>query len=91
MIPNLGWGEILVLAVIGLLVFGPKRLPEIGAQVGRGLREFRRATQGTVDELKAAVDLGLNAPDKPKPPQETPSAGLTPPEVSAPQTDLEAT
>jgi sec-independent protein translocase protein TatA len=39
---SLGPAEILVILVIALLVFGPNRLPEIGRQVGRGVREFRK-------------------------------------------------
>ena len=42
--------QILMVAVIALLVFGPKRLPEIGRQVGRGIREFRSVTSLTADE-----------------------------------------
>ena len=39
---SLGPAEILVILVIALLVFGPNRLPEVGRQVGRTMREFRR-------------------------------------------------
>lgn len=37
------WYELLILAVIGLLVFGPKRLPEIGSSVGKTIREFQKS------------------------------------------------
>lgn len=52
MIPNIGPMEIAIVAVIGLLVFGPKRLPELGRSVGSGLREFR----GSVTGLNPAPD-----------------------------------
>jgi TatA/E family protein of Tat protein translocase len=42
---SLGPAEILVILVIALLVFGPTRLPEVGRQVGRTMREFRRFQQ----------------------------------------------
>jgi TatA/E family protein of Tat protein translocase len=42
---SLGPAEILVILVIALLVFGPNRLPEVGRQVGRTMREFRRFQQ----------------------------------------------
>jgi sec-independent protein translocase protein TatA len=42
---SLGPAEILVILVIALLVFGPNRLPEIGRQVGKGVREFRKFQQ----------------------------------------------
>lgn len=37
------WYELAILAVIGLLVFGPKRLPEIGSSVGKTIREFQKS------------------------------------------------
>ncbi len=43
--PNIGIGEIAVVLVIALLVFGPKRLPELGRSLGRGLNEFRDGLQ----------------------------------------------
>jgi sec-independent protein translocase protein TatA len=43
MFGNLGAGEIVILMVIVLLVFGANRLPEAGKAVGKGLREFKRA------------------------------------------------
>jgi len=48
---NIGIGEILVLLVIVLLLFGAKRLPEIGRALGEGIREFKKAT-GIQDEGK---------------------------------------
>lgn len=44
---GIGFSEMLILAVIALLVFGPKRLPEIGSAVGKGLKEFKEAVNGT--------------------------------------------
>ena len=41
---QLGMQELLVIFVIALLVFGPKKLPELGKSLGKGLREFKRAT-----------------------------------------------
>jgi sec-independent protein translocase protein TatA len=45
MIPNLGFAELIIIFVIALLVFGPKKLPELGKSLGKGLREFKRATE----------------------------------------------
>ena len=44
--PNIGLPEILVVLVIALIVFGPKRLPELGRSLGKGLREFKGAVSG---------------------------------------------
>ncbi len=41
--PNLGFPEILLILVVVLLLFGAKRLPEIGASFGKGIREFKRS------------------------------------------------
>jgi TatA/E family protein of Tat protein translocase len=45
---SLGWQEILVIFVIALIVFGPRKLPELGKSLGKGLAEFKRAS----NELK---------------------------------------
>jgi len=50
-LPNIGLTELLVLLAIALLVIGPKRLPDIGRQVGRAIREFRRAGSTVTKEL----------------------------------------
>ena len=52
---NIGPTEIIVILLLALIVFGPKRLPEIGRTVGKGLREFRQATQDVKDELSRTM------------------------------------
>ena len=44
--PNIGPMEIINVLVIALVVFGPKRLPELGKSVGKGIREFRGSVAG---------------------------------------------
>jgi sec-independent protein translocase protein TatA len=44
--PNIGLPEILVVLVIALIVFGPKRLPELGRSLGKGINEFKGAMGG---------------------------------------------
>jgi sec-independent protein translocase protein TatA len=44
--PNVGAPELIVILVIALLVLGPKKLPEVGRSVGRGMREFKDAISG---------------------------------------------
>jgi sec-independent protein translocase protein TatA len=47
--PNIGPLEILIVLVIALVVLGPRRLPDFGRSVGRGLREFKGALTGDAD------------------------------------------
>ena len=50
---RIGTSEILLTLAIVLIIFGPKKLPEIGRSLGKGLREFRQATA----ELKESVNV----------------------------------
>jgi sec-independent protein translocase protein TatA len=52
---NVGPGEILLLLLLALLLFGAKRLPEIGRSVGRGMREFKDAVSG-IEEDERGVE-----------------------------------
>ena len=63
MIGSLGVPELLFILVLALLVFGPKRLPEIGRTIGKGLAEFRRAS----NDLKRTInsELALEEDDLP--------------------------
>ena len=53
--PNLGFPEIMIILVVALLVFGPKKLPDLGRSLGNGIREFRKGTQGLKDELEGSL------------------------------------
>jgi len=57
MFGNIGFPEILVILAIALLIFGPKKLPEIGKSIGRALREFRK----TSDEIKEKIEEEIQA------------------------------
>ena len=55
MLGNIGPLEIIVVLIIALVVFGPKRLPELGRSLGRGIREFRGSVSGEHDERRRAA------------------------------------
>lgn len=57
MFGNIGPAELILIFVIALLVFGPKKLPEIGRSVGRALREFKK----TSDEIKGRIEEEIEA------------------------------
>lgn len=64
---GIGFQELLVILVIALLVFGPKRLPELARSLGKGVAEFRRASA----ELRSHLALD-EAPAPEKPPEKPP-------------------
>ncbi|ADC49913.1 MULTISPECIES: twin-arginine translocase TatA/TatE family subunit [Alkalihalophilus] len=47
---GLGAGSIVIIGLVALLIFGPKKLPELGKAAGNTLREFKNATKGLADE-----------------------------------------
>ena len=55
MFHNLGWSELIVLGVLGLLIFGPERLPKVASDAVRMLRELRTMARGAAADLKAEL------------------------------------
>ncbi len=83
---NLGPLELMAIFIVALLVFGPEKLPEIGRQVGRAVREFRRIQSSFQADLGDALEGHLNGPVLPGPaPAE--AAPATPPPDSGPPGD----
>ena len=61
---NVGIGEILVIVLVCLMVFGPERLPEVARQLGRALGKLRITTQTALDQIRDEANLQeLNLPD----------------------------
>lgn len=79
MIGSLGVPELLFILVLALLVFGPRKLPEIGKTLGRAMGEFRRATS----DLKRTLDVELSTEQLKTPPSSTVTPRVSPGE-SAP-------
>jgi sec-independent protein translocase protein TatA len=52
--PNIGPLELAIVLIIALVIFGPKRLPELGRSMGRGIREFKSSVSGDKDQDEAA-------------------------------------
>lgn len=74
MIGSLGVPELLFILVLALLIFGPRKLPEIGRTLGRALGEFRRATT----DLKQTLDAEMSASEVQKPPASKPKESTKP-------------
>jgi sec-independent protein translocase protein TatA len=54
---NIGWQGILIILLVLLVIFGPKRLPEMGRSLGRGIREFKDSITGSDDDEPEKVEL----------------------------------
>ncbi len=76
---NLGFTEIMLIMVVVLLLFGAKRLPEVGASIGKGIREFKRSLSDTQDAIMGSDDAQRNLP-----PRQVDAAAPTQP-TAAPQ------
>ncbi len=55
MFPNLGMSELVLILVIALVVFGPRKLPEVGKSLGKTINEFRRASAASFGEVAEAT------------------------------------
>jgi sec-independent protein translocase protein TatA len=76
---NIGFTELLIIAVIVLLLFGAKRLPEIGGSIGKGIREFKRSLSDVDSQLppngQQNSQLGQGSRQYEAPPTEPPAQG----------------
>jgi sec-independent protein translocase protein TatA len=66
MFGNLGFGELMVIMVIVLVLFGAKRVPEISASFGKGIREFKR----NLNDIEHTVTTAATAPPVQEPPRQ---------------------
>lgn len=59
--PNIGFSELVVIFAIALLLFGGKKLPEVGRSIGQSIREFKRSMSGLGEKIE---ETEAKAPDK---------------------------
>ena len=71
----IGWPELIILLVVVLIVFGPGKLPDIGNAVGRGVREFRKASNDLEESIRGET--------------KKPSEPATPPSPATERTDTD--
>jgi sec-independent protein translocase protein TatA len=90
--PNIGPLEIAVVLIIVLIIFGPKRLPELGQSMGRGIREFKNSISGDKDkdspeeqrrELEASQSGSGESAKPTQPSGQAGEAGTQPSETAA--------
>jgi sec-independent protein translocase protein TatA len=66
--PNVGPLELAVVAIIALVIFGPKRLPELGKSLGKGIREFKGSISGDDEsDPRAAIEAANREPEASSP------------------------
>ncbi len=54
---DIGGGELLLILIVVLVAFGPKKLPELAQSLGRGIREFKRAQRDFAEQINSAIEL----------------------------------
>jgi sec-independent protein translocase protein TatA len=77
MLGSIGMPELIVIFVIALIVFGPRKLPELGRSLGRGIAEFKKATNELQTTLEREVDADGER-TKPSAPQPNAHDAVTP-------------
>jgi sec-independent protein translocase protein TatA len=83
---GIGMPELIVILIVALIVVGPKRLPELARTLGRGLAEFKRAT----NDVRNTLETELQVQDKaPAPPQRSKIRAVAPEEASPTQAPAE--
>jgi sec-independent protein translocase protein TatA len=80
----IGFPEMLVILVVALIIFGPRKLPELGRSLGRSINEFKRAS----NELRSTLDEEIRAEER----KTAPPASVTPaPPPALPAAHIPAT
>ncbi|MGE5672986.1 MAG: twin-arginine translocase TatA/TatE family subunit [Mycobacterium leprae] len=64
----MGIGEIALIALVALIIFGPKKLPELGKALGQGIREFKKAGQALTEDVKSVAQDPAPAAKQPEAP-----------------------
>jgi TatA/E family protein of Tat protein translocase len=86
--PNIGAPELIIILVIALLILGPGKLPEVGASIGKSLREFRKASSDVQEATK--IDVTTTPAPAATPADAAPIAAATAPAAPAPDADAVA-
>ncbi len=76
MLGSIGMGELLVIFVIALIVFGPRKLPELGRTLGKSLGEFKRASNDLRNTLEEEIHVEEQTRRTPAPRASAPAAAV---------------
>jgi sec-independent protein translocase protein TatA len=90
--PNIGPLELIIILAIALLIIGPGKLPDVGAALGKSIREFRKASSDVQDAVNVSVDTSPLPPTPAAPIAPAPPAATqVPTATGAPATPVTAT
>ena len=81
MFGSIGMPELIIILVIALIIFGPRKLPELGRSLGRSINEFKKAS----NELRSTLEEEIRVDDQKD--RVTAAASATPPAASPPPVD----
>lgn len=91
---DVGGGELLLIVLVVILLFGPKKIPEVAQQVGKGIRQFRRAQEDLKQQIRdISAEISVEEPQHattPPPPSYTPADQIVatpPPSRATPPSD----
>jgi sec-independent protein translocase protein TatA len=76
--PNIGAPELIIILVIALLILGPGKLPEVGASIGKSIREFRKASSDINESVKVDTSPLPAEPASSQPAVDAPAASNEP-------------
>ena len=77
MIGSIGMPELIIILVIALIIFGPRKLPELGKSLGKSINEFKRASADLQNTLEQEIKLEEQQKDRVAPPPPAPQPGLS--------------
>lgn len=80
---DLGMGQIILILLVVLLMFGAKKLPDLAKGLGQGIKEFKKATRDIQDEVTKAANAPDEPPSRPAPPDSPRPAQPEPPKTAS--------
>ena len=83
---NLGGAEIILILALVLILFGAKKLPELAKGLGQGIKEFKKATTGTSEEMRPVVEATIPTASKHLPPSSNDTQRIILPVIPGPKT-----
>ena len=72
MFGSIGMPELIIILVIALIIFGPRKLPELGKSLGKSINEFKRASADLQNTLEQEIKLEEQQKERPAPPPAAP-------------------